>query len=730
MERAVAGSSAAATPVVCSHCGLAVASAPRDGPRYCCIGCEIAAAFTHGSRAADAAPLLARLGLATFLSMNVMMIAFALWGATPTGVQVPTWVSLLRWLSLLLSVPALALLLPPLATAGFARISAGALRVELLVVAASLAAFVVSAVNTVRERGEIWFDSATMVPLVVLIGSWLAARARSRARDDVARLFATAPVVHRVRRPRAGSSMSLGVPEAELAVGDEVELTLGARVPVDGVVVAATSARLDRSLLTGEPLPRDVVAGDAVRAGEVVRGGFLTIRAQRVGDEATLGRLRKALARALANPPRTIRAVDGAGRLLVATTALLAIFVVALFAWRGAPLEGLHRALALLVVACPCSIGLAAPLTLTRALGAAARNGAVVQSLEGFEQLARVDVVAADKTGTLTSGEPAALRPLIETIGGVDPAFARALVTGLSKGSAHPLAQALRAEADGAQLPALACPALTSVEELPGQGMRARSEAGREVRFGRREFALFAGDGTADVNVDAAAVADEDGAELTSFLSLDGRPLARVRVRETPRAGTERLGNELRARGIELVVLSGDADVRARRLAQSVGGSGRGGLDPEAKADELAQMTRRGHHVAWLFDGANDAVALASAPVSIAVDRKLEWLADAADVVLLGERVGALPQLIDLARRARRRIVAALAWAALYHVVALTLGALGRLTPATAALLMAVGSLAVVKASLRPLAPEPASGPLTEVAPGSALPRLEGVLTP
>jgi cation transport ATPase len=241
---------------VCRHCGLALARAGRrapaaahdDAPRYCCIGCEIAAVFARGPRSAEAAPLLARLGLATFLSMNVMMIAFALWGATPAGVRVPTWVSLLRWLSLLLTVPALALLLPPLANAGFARVSVRALRVELLVVAASLAAFVVSAVNTVRERGEIWFDSATMVPLVVLIGSWLAARARSRARADVERLFAAAPVVHRVARPTANGVVAVDATEADLAIGDVVELSVGARVPVDGVVLAATSARLDGSL--------------------------------------------------------------------------------------------------------------------------------------------------------------------------------------------------------------------------------------------------------------------------------------------------------------------------------------------------------------------------------------------------------------------------------------------------------------------------------------------------
>jgi heavy metal translocating P-type ATPase len=671
-----------------------------------------------------------RLGLATFLSMNVMMIAFALWGATPVGVPIPAWVSLLRWLSLLLSIPALALLLPPLAAAGFARVSARTSRVELLVVAASLAAFVVSAVNTVRERGEIWFDSATMVPLVVLIGSWLAARARSRARDDVERLFATAPLRHRVRRRHDDATSVLEVAEAELAAGDELDLPTGARVPVDGAVLAATSARIDASLLTGEPLARDVVAGGHVRAGEVVRSGFLTLRAERVGDDSTLGRLRTALASALANPPRTLRAVDGAGRILVAATALLAVAVVAFLAWRGEPLDGLHRALALLVVACPCSIGLAAPLALTRALGAAARLGAVVRSLEGFEQLGRIDVVAADKTGTLTSGEPGALEPRFEAIGEADEGAARRLAFALAHGSTHPLAQALRAAAGSEPLPKLA-----SVVELPGRGVRALTAGGREARLGRRDFALPLG----------GSDADDEGAALRSYLSLDGTPLACIRFRERPRPGAERLGDELRARGIELVVLSGDSDARTRRLALSIGGRGAGGLDPRRKAEELATLARGGRRVAWLFDGANDAIALASAPVSIAVDRKIEWLADAADVVLLGERVGALPRLIDLARRARRRIVGALAWAALYHAVALTLGALGLLTPASAALVMAAGSLAVVKASLRPLSPDdatPASPPAVDPDRGAdrgadrgpdrapVLPRLEGVAPP
>src|SRR5262249_17749340 len=164
------------------------------------------------------------------------------------------------------------------------------------------------------------------------------------------------------------------------------------------------------------------------------------------------GRLRAALASALAHPPRTLRAVDGAGRILVAATASLALAVLGLLAWRGAPLEGLHRALALLVVACPCSIGLAAPLTLTRALGAAARGGAarvggVAGSREGFEQLGRIDLVAADKTGTLTSGERGALETRVEPLEASDAGAARALAVALAKGSSHPMAEALRAAA-------------------------------------------------------------------------------------------------------------------------------------------------------------------------------------------------------------------------------------------------------------------------------------------
>ncbi|HET6164221.1 MAG TPA: heavy metal translocating P-type ATPase [Planctomycetota bacterium] len=694
----------------CSHCGLALARKTGAEHAYCCLGCEVAAALARGG-GMTAGPLLARLGLATFLSMNVMMIAFALWGAAPGDRPVSGWASLLRWLSLLLSVPALMLLLPPLAKAGFARVSSRAPRVELLVVAASLAAFVVSAVHTVRERGEVWFDGATMVPLVVLIGSWLAARARSRARDDVERLFAAQPATCRVRR----GGVAADVAEVDLRAGDEIELAPGARVPADGVVVAAVGARLDTALLTGEPLPRGAVAGARLRAGENLVAGTLVLRAERVGDDATLGRLRAALARALAHPPATVRAVDGAGRLLVAATATLALAVVALSIVRGAPDEGLRRALALLVVACPCSIGLAAPLALTRALGAAARLGAVVQSLDGFEQLARADVVAADKTGTLTQGDPAALAPEIETLEGASRDGARTAAAALARVSTHPLALALRAAtADAPRLE------LVASEEIAGQGVRATTRDGRELRLGRPGFAAPGANDAGDEGTPA------DGT-LESLLSIDGQPVARVRWREVPRPGAADLGARLRERGVELVVLSGDLDARTRKLAESLGAHGRGGLDPERKAAELDALARAGRTVAWLGDGANDALALARAPVSIVVDRRLEWLALAADVVLLGERLGALPELIDLARRARRRIRIALAWAAAYHAVALTLGATGRLTPASAALWMAVGSLAVVNASLRPLdAPPPA-----ERAPAPlALPRPEGVATP
>ncbi|MBM4015516.1 MAG: HAD-IC family P-type ATPase, partial [Planctomycetes bacterium] len=346
---------------------------------------------------------------------------------------------------------------------------------------------------------------------------------------------------------------------------------------------------------------------------------------------------------------------------------------------------GLTRALALLVVACPCSIGIAAPLTLTRALAAAARHGAVVQSLEGFERLGRIAAVASDKTGTLTEGDAPTLR-LCDPAGNalIAEEFARhaPLLAALAHASQHPIARALRDRLAGIEPAALA-----EVVEIPGRGVLARTLAGTAVTLERAP----------------QPAGDRAPGELRSTLRLAGTPVLEVALREQLRPGVATLGSELRRRGIDLLIFSGDDSRRVEPIACALGGEGFGELLPEQKATLLAARRDRDRGIAWLGDGANDAIALAGADVSLVVDRRLEWLADAADLVLLGDRVGALPQLIDVARRARARIVTALAWAAIYHAATLTLGVLGLLTPALAALAMALGSIAVVRLALRPL---------------------------
>jgi len=682
----------------CEQCGL---PRPRAASRFCCLGCEIAAAVGGVGERGGAGPLLARLGLAAFLSMNVMMIAFALFGATPTEGPLPGWVTLLRWLSLLLALPAMALLVPPLLRAGWSRAGGTRWRVERLVVAAACAAFLLSAVNTVRERGDVWFDTATMVLLVVLGGGWLAARARTQARQRMTELFAAGDARHEVARD--GRRLELAA--RELRPGDVVALGRGARLPADGVVARSDGARLDGSLLTGEAESRRVAPGDLARAGEVVRDGALELRATAVGSDATLGRLQAALERALARPSPTLRAVDRAARVLVVAAVACALAVAAWGVARGDAAAGATRALALLVVACPCSIGLAAPLTLTRALDAAARLGAVVQSLDGFERLGQVGAVAADKTGTLTTGDAATLELRPRELSG-DTTACEPLLAALARASSHPIARALRE-----RLAAVAPAPLSDPRETAGEGVAARDAQGRAVTLGR-------GDDHARARSPAGA--------LLATLAIDGVPQLDVVVAERLRPGVAELGARLAERGVALSLLSGDDARRVAPLARALAAEGRGGLTPQQKAEEIARRRPAGRAVAWLCDGANDAIALAEADVSIVVDRRLEWLADAADVVLLGDRVAALPQLIDVARAARRRIVAALGWAAVYHAATLTIGVSGLLTPAVAALAMAAGSVAVVRLALRPLLPAVRAGAGDPAGSGAPIPALAG----
>jgi len=464
----------------------------------------------------------------------------------------------------------------------------------------------------------------------------------------------------------------------DLAPGDLVRVLPGAGVPADGVIETGESD-IDRSLLTGETLPARAGPGTELAAGETNLTGTLTVRVTAAGEDSALGRMARLVGLAESRRNRYTALADRAARIYAPGVHLLALFAFAgWFAGTGDPRLAVNIAAAVLIITCPCALGLAVPAVSTAASGRLFRRGFLVKHETALERLAEVDMVVFDKTGTLTRGRPAAA--------GLDghPPGRLALAHALAQHSAHPLARAL-AEALAAR--GVAAAGVEGAEERPGQGVRALWN-GREVRLGRAGW--------------AGATPAPDGAQPVTWLSVEGEAPVPFRFEETPRPGAAGAVATLRARGIKVALLSGDGAGATGALAERLGiGDWQAGMTPEAKAAALARYAAGGRRILMAGDGLNDTVALAAAHASLSPASALDAARVASDVVLLGESLAPLPDLLTTARRARRRILENFTLAGGYNAVAIPVALAGLASPLMAALAMSASSITVSLNSLR-----------------------------
>lgn len=664
-------------PGTCARCGLPAAARRPGAEAFCCTGCTVAWHLSGGALEGRADRLLARVVLSAFLSMGVMVFSLALWGRflEPAG-GAPDETA--RALEGVLRLGALALATPVVLLLGLPHVRAVLhlrrwLSADALVVAGTLSAFGLSAWNTLAPAGlavagrHVWFETASMVLVLYTLGKWMDARARDRARARVAGLSEPEPDALLV-----DGGGERRVPPASLAPGDVVRVPAGEPVPVDGVALAGAAA-LDASRLTGEERPRPVGAGDAVHAGTVVREGELRVRAVAVAGARLRDEVERLLAAALARRTPLVARADRVAALLFPAVLALALGALVHHARAGDLERGLFAALSVVLISCPCALGIATPLAFWTALGEAWRRGVLVRGGDALERLARARKVFLDKTGTLTSGR-LALAALVPAPAG-ERVDVLALAAALEAGSEHPVGRAVlaawRAREEAADLAAL--PALQERRVLPGVGVSARLD-GRELRLAR---------------------SPGGGVEL----SLAGEPLARLAFRAELRGATRDVVRELARRGLAPEVLTGDSREGAQELARELDVPFRAELLP---ADKLAAVRAAGPRgVVLVGDGLNDAPALAAADVGVSVAGAAAASLEAAEVHLLGDDLSALPDLLDLAARAVRTARRNLAWAFSYNALGLWLAASGRLTPVFAAAAMVASSALVVLSSSR-----------------------------
>ena len=580
--------------------------------------------------------------------------------------------------------------------ARFYRAAAAALRrgtanMDVLVALGTTAAYLYSwyLLLTLGDAadGELYFEASAVIITLVLLGKHLETKAKRATGLAIRQLMSLRPLRASVRRV---DGTLRTVPAAEVAVGDLVAVRPGERVPVDGEVVDGES-EVDESLLTGESMPVRKQRGDAVIGGAVNTTGYLEIRAVRVGEDATLAHIARAVAEAQQGKARVQRMVDKVSAVFVPAVIAVAAVVFALWFALGHGFEpALIGAVSVLVIACPCALGLATPTAVVAGTGAAARAGILVKDVDALERAPRIDTVVFDKTGTLTRGRPAVTRVVVES-GTEDELIAVAAAA--QRQSEHPLAKALVAHAEARGLPSL--PAAAFRNEV-GRGVSAEVE-GRTVYVGSREFA-----GSADNASHEGAFGDWQTAreESVVWVAADGLHGA-IAFADPLRPEAKQAVAELEALNIQPLMLSGDADAVVEHVAAQVGiQDARGGVRPNQKAAVVREMKAAGQRVAMVGDGVNDAPALAAADLGIAVGSGTDIAMETADITLMRPDPTLIPAALAASRATLRKIRQNLFWAFVYNVVGIPAAALGYLSPTVAGAAMALSSVCVVGNSL------------------------------
>ena len=548
-------------------------------------------------------------------------------------------------------------------------------------------------------RETVYYDTALMIITFILLGRWLEARTRGRASEAIRRLFALAPPHARVRR----DGVEQEVPLEQVVVGDLVLVRPGEKIPVDGVVVEGSSA-VDESMLTGESLPVAKEPGAEVWGATLNQRGFLVFKASRVGEQMVLSQIIRLVEEAQTSKAPIERLVDKVASIFVPV--VMGLAALTFLAWlQFGPPPAITRALtsmvAVLIIACPCAMGLATPTAVMVGAGRGAELGILMRGGEPLERAYRLTTVVFDKTGTLTRGAPQVTD--IHAWENWSDHRVLALAAALEARSEHPLAEAVTHEA---ALKNLELPPLTEFQALPGLGVEAQVE-GQEVLLGSLAFLA-----QNQISSDTLIAQQEEHAregKTAIFLAVAGKPVGLIAAADTLKPGAAQTVRALQEMGLKILLLSGDNRLTVAAVARSVGiAEVLAEVLPGDKARKVAELQKGGEVVAMVGDGINDAPALAQADVGIALGTGADVAAEAADLTLIRDDLALIPQAILLSRQMMRIIRQNLFWAFCYNVVALPVAA-GvfypiwgwTLNPGLAAAAMAMSSVSVVSNSLR-----------------------------
>ncbi|MFN3969882.1 MAG: heavy metal translocating P-type ATPase [Gemmobacter sp.] len=611
--------------------------------------------------------LLMRIGVSGFAMMNIMLLSVAVWSGAEDATR-----DMFHWISAAIALPTVVFAGQPFFRSAWASLRVMRLGMDVPISLAIILASSISLYETSQSGHHAYFDAAVMLTFFLLCGRYLDHRTRAAARSAAQELAALE--VPRALRVTGDGEAEVAV--AALAPGDLVRVRPGGRMPVDGVVEGGSS-EVDRSLLTGESEPAFAGPGTLVAAGEVNLTGPLLVRVTAAGRDSSLHRMADLVAVAEAARTRYTSLAERASRAYSPIVHIVSFAAFGVWMWisGGDVRLAVNISAAVLIITCPCALGLAVPAVVTAASGRLFRKGLLIKNGTALERLAEVDTVVFDKTGTLTMGAPVPM-----DLGGV-PRRELEVAAGLAGASSHPLARAL---AEGARKAGVRAAEVADLREVPGRGIEG-IWAGRRVRLGRADWC-----GAEPVAVTA------------TYLCLgEGTPRA-IGFADRMRPGAAEVVAALQAQGRRVMLLSGDAMAPVADMAARLGiAEWRAGVLPTEKAAEVARLSAEGARVLMVGDGLNDTAALAAAHVSISPASALDAARTASDIVLLGQDLAPIADALRIARAATRRMRENFALSAAYNVVAVPIALVGLATPLLAALAMSLSSITVALNAMR-----------------------------
>jgi Cu2+-exporting ATPase len=660
----------------------------------------VASRFDEEQRKASR-DLLLRFGTAAFLSMQLMIFSIALYAGYFQGME---WrmKNLLNFIALVVATPVIFYSGWPFLAGAVRGLRNFTFNMDFLIAAGAGSAYGYS-IYEMAVGGEVYFDTSVMIITLILLGRLIEAGAKRRASEAILRLVSLAPREARKLFPTVGQQAGSGTmqnaerrmtPVSEVRSGDLIEVIPGEKIPLDGTVKEGQS-ETDESMLTGESRPSAKQPGSDVYGGTVNLYGSFVFEVTRTGGDTVLARIIKAVEDAQARRAPLQSLADRMVSVFVPAVILLSLATAGFWLFRGSPVSvSVMNAVSVMVVACPCALGLATPLAILIGTTQGASKGILMKGGDVIERMKNADVVVFDKTGTVTEGKPS-----LVLCRGFDMPDAEALrlAASLERYSEHSIGRAFSA-ATGAY----ALSPVTAFAAVPGKGIRGVIE-GKDSMLGSREY--IETDGIrrrlAEEEKEIASTCERDGATVV-YLSLDGKLAGIFAVADAPRKEAKHAVDLLKQGGHEIVMITGDAAGTAEAVARSVGISAvRAKRSPVEKAEDIKNLHTQGKHCVMVGDGINDAPALVEAEVGIAMGRATDIALESADMVLMRTDLMLVPQAIKLAKKTFFIIRQNLFWAFFYNALTLPLAVAGVLHPIAAAGAMALSSLSVVGNSLR-----------------------------